>query len=371
MPGFSSSGNRLETDTRVAPLPLGPKSQRASQPTDTGKSFPRNINVLVFLLAPTFALNRSSRGSKCRCRNTSQLGRTRPSCLPPLVRSVVAAALCVGMVMAPRAASAQDVRAVVPSALDGKRKLILASRQHMLSQHIAKSVCFQSLGVTARTLPIEFAFIHELFEQTQADLRNGSALQNTAPETDPSILTSLDSVAQTWSTFGPAAIKRDMERVTAEKMAVLAATEGLVAQLKAEQLTSGLVPPAIVAAIAIAARQSMLTQKASKEFCLIAAKRSATANRASLKATTALFNQSLQGLRNGSTELQLQPPPVGEIIDQVDQSERDWARLNAIFTRVSQGGEPTPDEIAVVSRTNVAVMQSVNMIVELYDFISD
>jgi 3-demethoxyubiquinol 3-hydroxylase len=58
------------TGASVAHRTFGPRSRLASPPNVRCKSYTRNIDLLVFLLVPTFAQARPAKGSKCRNRNS-------------------------------------------------------------------------------------------------------------------------------------------------------------------------------------------------------------------------------------------------------------------------------------------------------------
>lgn len=259
----------------------------------------------------------------------------------------------------------------VTAEADGKRKINLSGRQRMLSQYMAKSACFISLNVNKDVEEQELRLAHHLFDETLQDLRKGSGIQQMLPEGDPAILAALDVVKARWDAYGPAVLKRDMAAITRLSLDVLSSSNDAVTLFQKKYGASGSISPEAAAAINISGRQRMLTQKASKEFCLIASNRDVAASRSSLKATVALFERSMQGLRAGDAELGTKASDVGTIIDQIDRAHDAWGSLKAIFDRIADGGAPTASDIETVSRSNIQVMQEMNSLVELYEAISD
>ena len=92
--------------------------------------------------------------------------------------------------------------------------------------------------------------------------------------------------------------------------------------------------------INVAGRQRMLTQRAAKEYCLIAAGIDVAGNRAALAKTVALFDRSLEGLIAGDAELGLIAAPDETLLYQLDYVRDLWGPLRSQFTRVIGGGRP-------------------------------
>ena len=69
----------------------------------------------------------------------------------------------------------------------------------------------------------------------------------------------------------------------------------------------------------LSGRQRMLTQKMSKEYCLIAADIEAAANRENLKKTMQLFETTLEGLKSGDDATNLPGTTNKRIVKQLDK----------------------------------------------------
>lgn len=293
--------------------------------------------------------------------------------LLPWFAGVVAACMTFGSVnaqSAPPATIAAPTQAsgeAITVEADGKRKINLAGRQRMLSQYMAKAVCFAALGVDKQMQLDELRLAHHLFERTQIDLRDGSNVQQMLPELDEPVNLALDDVERLWFPYGKAVLDLDLPIVVSLNNNVLTKANDVVTLFQ-KKYGSANVAPEIAAALNISGRQRMLTQKSSKEFCLIASGLDAASNRTNLKATIALFETSLKGLREGDAALGLKAAQSEAIATQIGNLETAWKPLHDIFLRTSEGATaPSAEEIATVSRKNVAVMETANALVSLYE----
>lgn len=262
--------------------------------------------------------------------------------------------------------AAAENTAITPKS-DAKRKINLSGRQRMLSQYMAKAACFASLGVDETAQVNEMRLAHHLFDITLSDFRDGSKVQQIFPERDSTILTGLTVVERLWRSYGQAVENREIATIFKENMMVLTKMNEAVTLFQAKYGSKGDVAPEIAAALNISGRQRMLTQKSSKELCLIAAGKDEAANRASLKASVALFEASMLGLKDGNSAMGLQPAPHPDILAQIGRVNEAWTPMRVIFAKVADGAKPTMEEVTAVARQNVAVMQAANAIVELYE----
>ncbi len=250
---------------------------------------------------------------------------------------------------------------------DGKRKINLSGRQRMLSQYMAKAVCFASLKVDEKMQIDEMQLAHHLFERTLVELRDGSAVQRMLPEADLAINDALDEAERVWYVYGKAVKERDIAAVVGQNLTVLAKSNDVVTLFQKKYGSSGDVAPEIAAALNISGRQRMLTQKSSKEFCLVAAGIDAASNRTALKTTIEFFDTSMASLKDGNPAMGLAAAPSPAVIEQIGKANAAWAPMKAIFARVAGGAQPSPEDIAAISKQNVAVMETANVIVGMYE----
>jgi hypothetical protein len=251
---------------------------------------------------------------------------------------------------------------------DGKRKINLSGRQRMLSQVMAKAACFASIAIDETAQLQELKLSQHLFETTLVDLRDGSKIQKLLPETDLAINAALDTMEENWYPFGQAITKRDFATVSSQNTAILTKSNDLVTLFQKKYGTPKVAASA--ATLNIAGRQRMLTQKASKEFCLIAAGKDETENRTALKASVALFEATMLSLKTGDAKLGLKTPDA-KILEQIAHADEVWKPMSKIFTQLADGSKPSHDQLAAISRQSVPVMEAVNAIVESYENMTD
>lgn len=262
---------------------------------------------------------------------------------------------------------AQGAAVVDADAVSARRKINLAGRQRMLTQFMAKATCYVSLGVDEKAQISEVYSMHDLFEQTLGDLTKGNTELKLLPEKDTDVLASLDIVRKDWALYSRAVMQGDLKTIIAQNVVVLGASNDAVTVLQKKHGGGGKVSPEIAAAINISGRQRMLSQKASKEHCLMAAGQDVEANRANLKGTIALFETSLRALRDGDKAMGLAPAPAKEILDLIKEGEEEWSKLRDVLNRAVKGAKPSLEDTATAARLNVTVLEIMNDIVELYE----
>jgi hypothetical protein len=264
----------------------------------------------------------------------------------------------------------------IATAEDGKRKINLSGRQRMLSQRMAKAVCFAALDVQTSAHLTMISDAHSLFDTTLKGLRAGDETLGMNPEKTPRILAELDAVDTLWERYGAtvasakgssAAAQAALEEVGALNVPVLVQMNKAVGEFERHYGSGGEIHPVLALALNVAGRQRMLTQKASKEFCLIAAGQNVDANRAALAETVALFETSLLGLMDGNDEMGLVEAPTDEIYGQLETVLALWEPLKPIFEKVAGGGMASAADLERVARDNNPLLVEMNRAVGMYE----
>lgn len=281
--------------------------------------------------------------------------------------------LCVGvialaMVHVPSPASAQQPTAEAVT-VSAKRKINLAGRQRMLTQYMAKAFCFAMVGVDDDKAQMNQVFtMHGLFESTLVALRKGSADLEMLPENDANVLASLDEVEKIWHLYDQAIIQEKMDAVMDLNVAVLESMNKAVSVIeKKYSAANGVVRPEVGAAINIAGRQRMLSQRASKEFCLLVAGYKPQENRANLLQTIALFDKSLAALRDGDAALGLKKAPSAKIAAQIEKGGEAWSYIKNTLERVAKGDKPTTADLELIAQNNLDVLAEMDELVTMFE----
>lgn len=284
-------------------------------------------------------------------------------------------ALLLGALLAlPGVAAAPALAADV--AADGKRKINLAGRQRMLSQRMAKAACFAAIGLDVDAHLRMMREAHALFDRTLAGLRDGDPGQGIQfPERNGKVLAGLATVEGLWAEYGAAIAEAaasgavsdaQLETIAALNLPVLAEMNATV-KLTERAYGASDVPLGLAIALNISGRQRMLTQKMSKEFCLIARGHEVETNRAALGKTVALFDASLEALRFGAPDVGIRPPQGQALIDKLAEVQALWDGLEPVFLAVAEGGEPDPMALVEVSQDNNTLLVTMNEAVFLFE----
>lgn len=262
------------------------------------------------------------------------------------------------------------------AAMEGKTKINLAGRQRMLSQRMAKAACFAKLGVQTDTHLTMLADAHGLFDRTLAGLRHGDSAQGMGAETSSVVLGELGKVENLWAGYGKA-VKAviDTGTVTDAQLKTIADLNGpvlrqmhtTVGMIETAYGSGGSVHPSLALALNVSGRQRMLSQRASKEFCLVVAGVDEAANRQALTETVTLFDRSLNGLINGDMIMGLAAAPTPQIKAQLEKVQALWAPLSETLRETAAGQTPTDAQIATVSGVNNTVLVEMNAAVTLYN----
>lgn len=282
------------------------------------------------------------------------------------------AILILPLLMVPQLGQSADA----PALEDGKRKINLSGRQRMLSQRMAKAACFASMSIQTAGHLAEVRDAHALFDVTLLGLRHGDPDQGIDLETAPRILDELAGVEELWHSFGAsianaaqseAGAKAQLAQIAELNLPVLRQMNRTVIEFERHYGSTGEMHPALALALNVSGRQRMLSQKASKEFCLILAGYNAPANREALSETVMLFETSLRALIDGSDAMGLPGAPTDEIALQLQKVSDLWAPLKVIFEATAAGLGPTEADIAAVVRDNSPLLTEMNRAVWMYD----
>ncbi|WP_341369082.1 type IV pili methyl-accepting chemotaxis transducer N-terminal domain-containing protein [Yoonia sp. BS5-3] len=118
--------------------------------------------------------------------------------------------------------------------------------------------------------------------------------------------------------------------------------------------------------IDISGRQRMLTQRMSKESCMIESGNETAELREDLQGTMQIFENSLNALRDGMEDVGIQPPPNDQIASGLVQVAADWESVKPHLAEILAGG--VLDDEADVSKFQGlnATMANMNTVVGMY-----
>ena len=117
----------------------------------------------------------------------------------------------------------------------------------------------------------------------------------------------------------------------------------------------------------LSGKQRMLTQKMSKEIVLIAMGHEVAANVKNLQGTSSLFDKTLKGLRDGSSDLQLPATSNKRILRQLDKVDAIWADFQPVVQAIIDQSSASGDQVAAVAQQNLPLLKQMNKCVKLYE----
>ncbi len=117
----------------------------------------------------------------------------------------------------------------------------------------------------------------------------------------------------------------------------------------------------------LSGKQRMLSQKMSKEVMLVAIGINLDKNLANLKNTSALFDKTIKGLRNGSKELRLPPTSSKRILRQLDKIDKLWMGFYPNIQTIISAKKVSADQISAIAANNLPLLKEMNKAVGLYE----
>ncbi|MEH0018042.1 MAG: type IV pili methyl-accepting chemotaxis transducer N-terminal domain-containing protein [Desulfobacter sp.] len=118
----------------------------------------------------------------------------------------------------------------------------------------------------------------------------------------------------------------------------------------------------------LAGKQRMLSQKMSKEVLLVNLNYEKEKNLENLKATAALFDKTLKGLRNGDASLGLPPTVSRRILRQIDKKVQPiWDAFHASTMAVLADRSVNGVQLQAVAQKNLPLLSEMNKCVKLYE----
>ncbi|WP_375748688.1 type IV pili methyl-accepting chemotaxis transducer N-terminal domain-containing protein [Vibrio sp. HN007] len=117
----------------------------------------------------------------------------------------------------------------------------------------------------------------------------------------------------------------------------------------------------------LSGKQRMLSQKMSKEVALVALNVDAEKNIQNLAATSALFDKTLKGLKDGDASLGLPATESKRIIRQLDKVSDIWAEFYPVIQEVVSSKSVSKEQLDTIAKNNLPLLKQMNKAVGLYE----
>ncbi|MEO0937029.1 MAG: type IV pili methyl-accepting chemotaxis transducer N-terminal domain-containing protein [Pseudomonadota bacterium] len=265
------------------------------------------------------------------------------------------------------------VSAVAADQMDHSARINLAGRQRMLTQRMAKAVCFFMAGIEPGRQSDMAWLAENEFRTALGTLRDGEPTLGIGPATEPEVLAQLQEIDEMFQTYGAAVqqlIHGDWHTIVVAQLLalnpeVLAASHEAVQLMQASAGDNGK-DPAFAKTVNVAGRQRMLSQLMSKTFCFVKLGIDVAAQRERLEKAMSDFDTALKDLQTGSAALGLIEPPNSLARSQLERVAQTWAEFRAPLDRAVRGDPITPDDIAIIAGLNERLLSESNTVVKMY-----
>lgn len=289
----------------------------------------------------------------------------------------VSTAVHFALVAAPAVAQNADLTDVsIQKDTGAKEHIDLSGKLRMLSQRIPAAACHYADGIAVDKSSALLENASAEFEKILSGLKFGDAELNLPyPEESRKTLAAIEDVRQLWdpigeiaqSTVAGQASSENIEFVLTENMPLLESAKALVVRMVAQYSNPTEMLQATSLLIDVAGRQRMLTQKMSKESCIVAGNHdNAEVMKANLAKTMQTFEASLNALRHGMQAAGITPPPSQDIANGLDKVILSWSEVKPMLEAIIAGEEADAETRARKFDLLNTAMSDMNKVVGLY-----
>ncbi|SFR44243.1 Type IV pili methyl-accepting chemotaxis transducer N-term [Yoonia tamlensis] len=258
---------------------------------------------------------------------------------------------------------------------NAEQRINFSGKLRMLSQRIPAAACHYSRGIDLDGSAALLAGATAEFEKILTGLEFGDAdLNIQQPETNDRTLALIADLRSRWEPLKAAAeavasgAATDAERdyLYNENLAVLRAAQLLVERLVQQYSNPNATTFAALVLVDISGRQRMLTQKMSKESCILEGNFETLVTAEDLNGTMVIFENSLEALRHGMPVVGVRPPPNDTIAEGLDGVLNDWSTAKPFVMDVLAGNPLNPDDNTAKFQQLNVTMANMNTVVGMY-----
>jgi len=259
---------------------------------------------------------------------------------------------------------------------NAQQRINFSGKLRMLSQRIPSAACHLANGIDAEGSRNLLTGAVAEFDQIITALEFGAdeQLNIMAAETRRKTLGRIHELRERWEPMRGAAeallagenVDENTAFILTNNMPVLAAAQLLVEELVKQYSNPNATTRAMLFLIDISGRQRMLTQKTSKESCMLGGPFATDATLTDLEGTISIFEASLEALRFGMPMVGVNPPPNDEIFDGLNGVLADWERVTPYLDEIRAGGTLDDEENVIKFQGLNTTMANMNRVVGMY-----
>ncbi len=256
-----------------------------------------------------------------------------------------------------------------------QERINFSGKLRMLSQRIAASACHFAEGVDPNASSALLAKDTAEFEKILNALEHGDDdLSIKGVEKRRKTLAKIETVKEQWAAMKSSAeaiangdnSETHLNVVVSSNTELLKKAAILVTELVGQYSNPAEMVQADSMVIDIAGRQRMLSQKISKESCLLASHHENENTRSNLEKSMQVFEASLYALRNGMPSAGVKGPPTKEIAAGLELVNEDWMSVKPTLLEILAGTEVSIDVEADKYHKLNKTMADMNKVVGLY-----
>ncbi|MEM9429419.1 MAG: type IV pili methyl-accepting chemotaxis transducer N-terminal domain-containing protein [Pseudomonadota bacterium] len=254
-------------------------------------------------------------------------------------------------------------------------RIDLAGRQRMLAERMAKSFCFARSNVDPMSQVERLQSAMAAFDEFHTGFVEGNDTLELFPEASKDVLVAWERVDLMWFPLrsiyqraldGVSISEREFAQVVGLTLELRNRSNDLVAQIRhkyAKVFGQGGLSEGIL--LDVYGRQRMLSQKLSKEVCLLAYGHDREATTMEISETLKLFDNSIRAFIEGLPIAGIPKPPTEEIASQLRVADTIWTAYRPIVATLAGGGAATLGELAQVADESDAFFVEMNKAVKM------
>jgi len=273
----------------------------------------------------------------------------------------------------PAQARVEDVQFLEDSG--ASNRIDFSGKLRMLSQRIPAAACYLAAGIDEETSSAVLASAAAEFEQIVNALEFGDeSLGIIGAEERRKTLVGLRKLRELWEPMfadaqqiaGGDNSSSAVMGVADQSAKVLDIAKLLVSEISGQYSNPTAVLQIDALTIDIAGRQRMLSQRISKNICLVSSGVNVDVAMAELASTAQTFETSLNALINGMADAGIKPPPSTEVADGLQVVVEDWANLKPIVMQVLAGETIDTEQRAAAFNGANLMTGDMNKVVGMY-----
>ncbi len=233
---------------------------------------------------------------------------------------------------------------------NAEERILTSVKIKMRAQSISASSCHLQAGIQAASLSIPMESQIAEFEDFVSALTVGDPNLNiNGPEEHKKTLRAASLVTDAWGPVKGAAEKiaagngqaGDTDLILTENLEILHHGHNFTAQLVRQYANPAKATLADLLTIVMASRQGMLSQKISKESCMVAYSGGDAVTK--LAETMSIYESTLYALRDGLPAAGIAAAPTKEIAAELNEAAKQWQAVKPVLLEIKSGADISQD----------------------------